>query len=203
MSEAAKRAIDLGVAVAGIALLSPVILGLGIVIRLSSGPPVLFVQERVGRGGRHFSICKFRTMRVDHDGGTVSASGDARVTRIGRHLRKLKLDELPQLWNVIRGDMSLVGPRPEVPEYVARWPASDRDIILSVRPGITDPASLFLRNEGEMLARVSDPERYYVDVLLPYKCTIYRQYVESRSCSGDLGLVMKTAWTLMGLRRPV
>ena len=139
-------------------------------IRWDSPGPVFFRQERVGRFGRPFRIHKFRTMRVNAEqAGQLTVGADVRITRIGAFLRAHRLDELPQLIDVFLGDMSLVGPRPEVPRYVAHYPAALRDVVLSVRPGITDPASLRFRNESEQLAAAADPEREYIEVILPAK----------------------------------
>lgn len=193
LSPAIKRGVD--VALSGVALvaLSPLLGALGAAVRLDSQGPAFFRQERVGLNGRTFRIHKFRTMRTTHDGRLVSATGDARVTRVGRFLRKSKLDELPQLIDVLRGDMSLVGPRPELPVYVAQWAPELRPIILSVRPGITDPASIEFRNEADELALAPDPEAYYVDELLPRKTAAYVEYVRTRSTVRDLAVLAKTA----------
>jgi lipopolysaccharide/colanic/teichoic acid biosynthesis glycosyltransferase len=137
--DAAKRALDLALAATGLVVTAPALVLIALLIRRSSADPVIFRQERVGRYGRPFHIHTFRTLRVDAPGPLVTASGDGRVTRVGGVLRRTKLDELPQLWDVLRGEMSLVGPRPEVPTYAALWPAAERETILSVRPGITDP----------------------------------------------------------------
>lgn len=188
----AKRAFDLVVALPALIAVSPVLAVLGIAIRLDSPGPVMFRQERIGRGGTPFRIHKLRTMRTGEPGRLVSTSTDDRITRVGRFLRKSKLDELPQLIDVVLGTMSLVGPRPEVPRYVALWPADARAEILSVRPGITDPASIVLRDESDQLAGADDPERYYVDVLLPQKAEMYRQYVRSRSLRGDVAILLRT-----------
>ncbi|MFB9071555.1 sugar transferase [Citricoccus parietis] len=172
---------------------SPALAVVAVTIKATSPGPVLFTQERVGQYGRTFKIHKFRTMRPDHDGLAVSGTGDPRVTRIGTILRKTKLDEIPQFYDVLRGDMSLVGPRPEVPEYVAQWPTEMRPIILSVKPGITDPASIEFRNEGDELALARDPESHYVDSILPRKAAAYVDYVQRRSLVGDLKILGNTA----------
>lgn len=176
----------------GLVLLSPLLLVVALAIRLDSPGPVLFRQTRVGLHGRHFRIHKFRTMRVDAAGPAVSATGDARVTRVGRLLRRTKIDELPQLLDVLRGEMSLVGPRPEVPHYVSLWPEDLRPVILSVRPGITDPVTVSLRNESELLVNAQDPEIFYVQELLPVKVLRYAEYVEERSFGGDLRVIWDT-----------
>jgi lipopolysaccharide/colanic/teichoic acid biosynthesis glycosyltransferase len=188
----AKRGFDL--IVSGLVLLVawPLFVVLAAAVRIDSKGPALFRQERVGLHGEVFRIHKFRSMKVDHRGGLVSATGDSRVTRMGRFLRKSKLDELPQILDVFIGHMSLVGPRPEVPKYVDMWPADRRQVILSVRPGITDPASIALRNEADELAAAEDPERHYVESLLPRKTAIYVDYVNNRSFAGDLAVIART-----------
>lgn len=176
----------------GLVLLSPLLLAVAIAILLDSPGPVFFRQTRVGLHGRHFRIHKFRTMRVDAAGPAVSATGDSRVTRVGRLLRRTKIDELPQLLDVLRGEMSLVGPRPEVPQYVSLWPEDLRPVILSVRPGITDPATVQLRDEADILAQSQDPERVYIEELLPLKTREYARYVQTRSFVGDLKTIAAT-----------
>ncbi|XKH53508.1 sugar transferase [Citricoccus nitrophenolicus] len=188
-----KRVLDTVVSAAALVVTSPALAVVAVTIKATSPGPVLFTQERVGQYGRTFKIHKFRTMRPDHDGLAVSGTGDPRVTRIGAILRKTKLDEIPQFYDVLRGDMSLVGPRPEVPEYVAQWPTEMRPIILSVRPGITDPASIEFRNEGDELALARDPESHYVDSILPRKAAAYVDYVQRRSLVGDLKILGNTA----------
>lgn len=189
----AKRVFDVAVSGAALVALSPAFGVVSLVIRLDSRGPAFFRQERVGLNGRTFRIHKFRTMRTSHDGRLVSVTGDSRVTRVGRFLRKSKLDELPQLIDVLRGEMSLVGPRPEVPVYVAQWSPDVRDLILSVRPGITDPASIEFRNEADELALASDPEAYYVEELLPRKTAAYAEYVRTRTIVTDLSVLARTA----------
>ncbi|HRC13892.1 MAG TPA: sugar transferase [Dermatophilaceae bacterium] len=190
----AKRAFDVVVSGAMLAVLSPALVVIAALIKRDDPRgPVMFTQERVGLGGIPFRIHKFRTMRPDAPGLQVTSHGDPRVTRIGAILRKTKLDELPQLWDVLVGRMSLVGPRPEVPKYVGLWPEQHRDLILSVRPGITDPASVRWRNESEELAQAADPEAHYVEVLLPQKAAMYAEYVRTRSFWGDLVVLIRTA----------
>lgn len=189
---AAKRALDIAVAVPALVLLAPLGVVIAVAVRVESRGPVFFRQERVGRGGRVFRIHKFRSMRVDASGPSVTVGGDPRVTRVGAFLRSWKLDELPQLIDVVRGTMSLVGPRPEVPEFVALWPADARDIVLSVRPGITDPATVALRDEERLLAAATDPLEYYTTVLVPRKLRLYVAYVENRTAAGDLRLLLDT-----------
>jgi len=195
-----KRLFDVLVATAGLLVLGPLMLLLALVVRLDSPGPALFRQERVGRGGRPFTVLKFRTMRVAEsvgEGRQITVGGDPRITRTGGLLRSSKLDELPQLINVLWGDMSLVGPRPEVPRYVALYPADASAEVLSVRPGITDEASLEFRDESALLARAADPERAYIEDVLPRKIALYRQYVRSRSFVGDLRILIRTVAVLL------
>lgn len=187
-----KRLADIFVSGLGLLVGAPICGVIAVVIRSSSSGPILFRQNRVGLNGKEFVIHKFRTMRTDHSGIAVSTSSDPRVTRVGTILRRTKLDELPQLWDVFRGEMSLVGPRPEVPEFVALWPDDLRPLILSVRPGITDPASIHYRNEAEELASAADPQKHYVEEILPRKAKMYAQYVKTQSMAGDLGILLQT-----------
>ena len=194
----AKRLFDLLLSASGLALLAPVLLLVAVWIRLDSSGPALFRQERVGRAGRLFTIHKFRTMRVDGAGLGLTVGRDARITRAGECLRRYKIDELPQLWDVLRGAMSLVGPRPDLPQYVARYPAALRDVVLSARPGITDPASLAFRHEAELLAKAADPEREYVERILPAKLQLSADYVRQASLWTDMRLIGRTALLLFG-----
>jgi lipopolysaccharide/colanic/teichoic acid biosynthesis glycosyltransferase len=188
-----KRSVDVLGAAVGSVLLSPVLLAVAVLIRFREGAPVLFRQERVGRDGTTFRILKFRTMRVSRPGDPeVTVAGDDRVTEIGRVLRRTKLDELPQLFNVLKGDMSLVGPRPEVAQYVADWPEDARQVVLSVRPGITDPASLEHFDEEALLAQYADPLEAYKTVVTPRKLAMYQRYVASQSFAGDLKIIIAT-----------
>ena len=190
----AKRLFDIVCAGIGLLLLSPLLLAVAVWVKLDSPGPVMFRQERVGRFGATFRIHKFRTMRVDAPrlGPQITVGDDARITRSGRWLRASKVDELPQLWDVLRGAMSLVGPRPEVPRYVALYPSELRELVLSVRPGITDPASLSFRNESELLARAEDPEREYVEVVMPMKLRLAADYVRNATLGGDIRLILAT-----------
>ncbi|WP_107705059.1 sugar transferase [Nocardioides allogilvus] len=188
-----KRSIDVLGAAVGSILLSPLLLVIAALIRVREGAPVLFRQERVGRDGRTFRILKFRTMRVSQPGAPeVTVAGDERITDIGRVLRRTKLDELPQLFNVLKGDMSLVGPRPEVEQYVADWPEDVRRIVLSVRPGITDPASLEHFDEEALLAQYADPIEAYRTIVTPKKLEMYQRYVAAQSLAGDLKIIIAT-----------
>jgi lipopolysaccharide/colanic/teichoic acid biosynthesis glycosyltransferase len=186
-----KRAFDLAVSTVALALLALPLVLLGLAVRLDSPGPALFLQERVGRGGRIFRIWKLRTMTVNASGSLITPAGDRRVTRLGRLLRRCKLDELPQLVNVWLGDMSLVGPRPEVPRYVARYTDEQRQL-LTIRPGITDPASIRFRHEDDVLARFADPERAYVEVVLPLKLDLALEYLRERSLGRDLTVILRT-----------
>lgn len=192
-----KRCLDVAVALLGLALLWPFGLLVALAIRLDSPGPALFRQERVGLQGRLFRIHKFRTMRVDGTDPLVTAGRDTRITRVGRVLRRHKLDELPQLIDVLVGDMSLVGPRPEVPRYMALYPPEARRLILSVRPGITDPASIAFRNEEALLAAAPDAERAYIDAIMPLKQRYYLDYVAHRSLAQDLRILLRTAAVLL------
>jgi lipopolysaccharide/colanic/teichoic acid biosynthesis glycosyltransferase len=188
-----KRGFDLLVSTIALAILGLPLLALAILVRASSPGPALFRQPRVGRGGKPFHIWKLRTM-VDGAaslGPAVTVDGDPRITRLGRFLRKSKLDELPQLVNVWLGDMSVIGPRPEVPKYVSQYADEDR-LVLAVRPGITDAASIQFRDEEEVLARFSDRERAYLDEVLPRKLALARAYVRSQTFLGDLQLLFRT-----------
>ncbi len=197
-----KRLFDLICAGAGLVLLSPLLLVIALWIKLDSAGPVLFRQQRVGRFGVPFRIHKFRTMQDDASadapapGPQITVGADPRITRAGRVLRRHKLDELPQLLDVLAGTMSLVGPRPEVPRYVVLYPAALRDKVLSVRPGITDPASIAYRDESALLARAADPERAYVEQVMPAKLRAAAQYVDQRSLRGDLCVIVATLRTL-------
>ena len=192
-----KRVFDCVTAAIGLLLLSPVLLVLSLLVKLSSSGPVLYRQERIGRGGKPFHIAKFRSMFEDADncGPQITSAGDRRVTSVGRTLRRLKLDELPQLWNVLNGDMSLVGPRPEVPRYVECYSISQRKV-LTVRPGITDPASIAYRQEEQLLGAQPDPDRYYRDVVLPEKLSMNLQYVNRISFFYDLSLLLRTTGSM-------
>ncbi len=197
-----QRLFDIGFAALALVLLCPLLLALALWVRLDSPGPVLFRQRRVGRGGRLFVIYKFRTMHTDAEaaGLPLTVGTDARITRAGAWLRRSKVDELPQFLNVLRGDMSVVGPRPEVPRYVAQYPADMRQTVLSVRPGITDLASIAFRNENELLACSPDPERTYVEQILPTKLRYAQQYVRTRSLWLDLRIIAWTVQAVLGMR---
>jgi len=200
----AKRLFDLFGAALALALLWPLLVGVALWIKLDSPGPVLFRQQRVGRRGRLFAIHKFRTMveGAPQLGPMLTVGADQRITRAGAFLRRSKLDELPQLLDVLSGHMSLVGPRPELPAYVAHYPADLRERVLAVRPGITDPVSLALADEGELLARAADPEREYVEVLLPRKLHAAAAYAEQANLATDLrviGRTLRVLWSRVSL----
>ena len=193
-----KRIFDIVMSGLGLIILSPLFLVLAIWIKLDSPGPVFYRQVRVGRHNKDFRIFKFRSMRVGSDKGSLVTIGgrDPRITRSGYFIRKFKLDELPQLINVFIGDMSLVGPRPEVRHYVDYW-TPEQMHVLDVRPGITDPASIKFRNENELLEKAEDPERYYIDVIMQEKIRLYLDYVEHHSFWGDIGLIFRTFWVVV------
>ena len=193
----AKRAFDLVGAVLALLLLSPLMLLVALWVKLDSPGAVFYRQERVGRFGVPFRIHKFRTMREGAGGLQITVGEDPRITRAGRFLRRTRLDELPQFIDVLQGTMSLVGPRPEVPRYVALYPAALRDRALAVRPGLTDPASLAFIDEAGLLAAAADPEREYVDRILPAKLQAAVAYAESASLLNDLAVLGRTALALL------
>ena len=187
-----KFIFDRMVSFIGLLILSPVLLVVAILIRVKMPEgPVLFRQTRVGQGGRLFTMYKFRSMTVNHDGSSVSVAGDARITPLGEKLRRYKLDELPELWNVLIGDMSFVGPRPDVPGYADALTGDDREV-LKLRPGITGPASLKYRDEEELLATVEDPQRYNDEVIFPDKVRLNRYYLHHYSFWVDLRMIFAT-----------
>jgi len=189
-----KRLFDLLGASLALLLLSPLMLAIAAAIKLDSRGPVFFRQQRVGRHGVLFRIHKFRTMVADapQRGPALTVGADARITRVGRWLRRTRLDELPQFIDVLAGHMSLVGPRPEVPQYVACYPAALRERALSVRPGITDPSSLLYLDESEQLARAADPEREYIEVILPRKLQCAADYAAQANLRSDFGVLLRT-----------
>ena len=177
-----------------LALLSPVLVVVAAWVRWDSPGPVFFRQTRVGRNGKLFRIYKFRTMHAQAamQGPAITVGADARITRAGHWLRRTKADELPQFINVLKGDMSVVGPRPEVPGYVAMYPESVRDHILSVRPGITDLASIEFRDESSLLGQSTDPERTYIEQILPIKLRYAAEYAQSHTLWGDFKIIART-----------
>ena len=189
-----KRIFDLFFVVPGLIVLAPVFLIIVLLIKLKDGGNVLFKQERVGKHGKLFKVLKFRTMVMNAEslGDKVTTGNDSRITPVGAVLRKYKLDELPQLINVLKGDMSLVGPRPEVPEYVEFYPEEIKKIVLSVKPGITDIASIEFVNENELLSDSKDPVADYKNKVLPIKLAYNVDYVNGRSMWMDFSLIFKT-----------
>ena len=195
----AKRLFDLLLSSLGLAVLALPLALVALEIRLDSPGPVFYRQVRVGLRGREFRIHKFRTMAHDPGdrGPQLTVGLDARITRVGAFLRRTKLDELAQLFDVFEGTMSLVGPRPEVPRYVALYPAALREKVLSVRPGITDFASIEYRDESTLLARSADPERTYREVILPTKLALQARYVDRSGLGTDLVLIGRTVWAII------
>jgi len=189
-----KRIFDLFFVIPGLLILAPVLLIIALIIKLKDGGNVLFKQIRVGQYGKNFEVLKFRTMVLNAEklGNKVTTGDDPRITPIGHVLRKYKFDELPQLINVLKGEMSLVGPRPEVPEYVEFYPDDVRNIVLSVPPGMTDRASIEFVNENELLSGAEDPVNDYKNKVLPIKLDFYVDYVEQRSLYLDFTLIIKT-----------
>ena len=189
-----KFLFDRIVSFCGLLFLWPVLLVVAILIRIKMpGGPVLFTQKRVGRNGKLFTMYKFRSMTVAHSGSSISVAGESRITPLGAKLRKYKLDELPELWNVLIGDMSFVGPRPDVPGYADNLKGQDR-LILKLRPGITGPASLKYANEEEILAQVSDPIKYNDEVIFPDKVKINLDYYYNHTFVGDIRLIFQTVF---------
>lgn len=187
-----KNLFDRSVSFFGLLFLSPVLLVTAILIRVKMpGGPVIFRQKRVGRYGRLFTMYKFRSMMVSHSGSSVSVKGESRITPLGAKLRKYKLDELPELWNVLIGDMSFVGPRPDVPGYADKLEGEDRRMLL-LKPGITGPASLKYRNEEELLAEQDDPQKYNDEVLFPDKVRINIEYLDNWSFWYDIKIIIYT-----------
>jgi len=199
----AKRGFDFVSSLLGLLILAPLFGLIALWIKLESPGPVFFRQERVGLQGRLFRIHKFRTMRVavETQGPQITIGADPRITRAGAFLRKHKLDELAQLIDVLSGRMSLVGPRPEVPRYIGCYPGEVRAKVLSVRPGITDWASLHFKEESTLLAAAREPERAYIEQVLPIKQKYYLEYVERRSFSGDIKILISTVTALFGRSR--
>ena len=192
-----KRIFDFIAAVAGIIILSPMFLAIAAWIKLDSRGPVFFRQPRVGKDGVMFDIIKFRTMTDDSHDALLTLGHDRRITQAGKFLRRHKLDEFPQLFNVIGGTMSLVGPRPEVPRYVDCYPPEVREVVLSVRPGITDWASIYYKEENSLLNRATDPEQAYLETILPAKLKYNLRYVNERSFWNDVQIIFTTLRALV------
>lgn len=191
-----KRLFDMVCAALGLLVLSPVLLLCALLVGLTSPGGVLFRQERVGKDGVPFTIYKFRSMRKDNAGLKISTSSDSRITPVGRVLRKTKLDELPQLWNVLKGDMSFVGPRPEVREYTDLYTPEQRQVLL-VRPGITGLASIRYRNENDLLSASTDPNRTYIEEVMPAKLALDLEYIPRACVSYDVRLILETLVTVV------
>ena len=198
---AIRRLLDAGIAITLLVLLSPALLFAAVLVLFTSRGSLFYRQKRVGRDGHLFDICKFRTMQTgaDRHGPSVTSADDCRITSAGRFLRRSKLDELPQLWNVVRGDMSLVGPRPQVPRFVDCFEPSLRRIVLHVRPGITGPTALHFRHEEPLLADKPDRENFYIEQILPVKLQMDAEYVRNRSLRNDLRILFQTAWMFSGV----
>lgn len=193
INSAIKRIFDFVVSLIGIIIISPILLIVAISIKLDSEGSVLFLQKRIGKDGKPFNIYKFRTMVTNAEklGAQITVGKDNRITRVGAFLRKYKIDELPQLFNVLKGDMSLVGPRPEVPKYVELYTEEERRV-LEVRPGITDLASIRYRDENDILGKVENPEEYYIKVIMKDKLKLNLEYIEKSNVFYDIYLIIKT-----------
>jgi lipopolysaccharide/colanic/teichoic acid biosynthesis glycosyltransferase len=192
--EALRSVLDRLTAALLLIAFSPILLVVSVLVKLTSKGPIFFRQDRVGKNGKNFRIVKFRTMlqNAESMGPQVTSADDKRMTKLGRVLRATKLDEYPQLWNVLVGEMSLVGPRPQVPRYVNRFDPKDREIILSVLPGITGPTAIKFRHEERILEGKANREQFYIDVLLPVKCAIDVEYVRGRTLGGDIKILFQT-----------
>ena len=196
-----KRLFDLGLSLLGLVVLAPLFLIIGSLVFICDGRPVLFSQHRVGKSGSKFRLVKFRTMKEPHGSGNglFEPGNNSRVTSVGKFLRKTKLDELPQLINVLKGDMSFVGPRPEVEKWTAYYPEK-WEKVLTVKPGITDQASIEFRNEEEILSESADPESTYLNVILPRKLDLCIEYVDNHTFRGDLRLILLTIGSIIGIK---
>jgi lipopolysaccharide/colanic/teichoic acid biosynthesis glycosyltransferase len=194
-----KRLFDFAASSFGLILLTPIFILAALWIKIDSRGPIFFRQERVGFQGSFFRIHKFRTMVLDAEkkGKQITVGADSRITIVGSFLRKYKVDELPQLIDVFVGDMSLVGPRPEVPKYIDCYSDDEKHDVLSVKPGITDNASIEFRDESELLANSKDPEAAYINEVLPKKIALYRKYVKERSFFGDVAIIFKTIFLVL------
>lgn len=192
-----KRLFDVLATTLGLLAISPLMIIIAVIIAVVDGLPIIFRQERIGRNGAPFRIFKFRTMGKSSElqGRQLTVSDDPRITSIGRWLRRSKLDELPQLFNVLRGEMSLVGPRPEVPHYVKHYSEAQK-AVLALCPGITDPASVKFREESTILTRYSDPEKVYLREIMPEKIRLNLDYAQRRTLASDIGIILMTLWLL-------
>ncbi|MBC2852535.1 sugar transferase [Cetobacterium sp. 2G large] len=194
-----KRLFDLVLSICGILFLLPFFIIVSILIKLDSDGDVIFKQIRVTKNGKEFKIFKFRTMRPNTEKqGQITIGADNRITSIGRFLRKTKLDELPQLFNIVIGDMSFVGPRPEVPKYVAMY-TEDQKEILKVRAGITDYASIYFSNESEILGKQREPEKFYIEKIMPYKIELNKKYIKEAGLITDIKIIFLTIFKVAGL----
>ena len=192
MRNVVKEIFDRFFAFIGLIVSLPVMLVIAVLIKIKMPDgPVIFKQQRVGQGGKLFTIYKFRTMKVNHSGSPISVAGEDRITPLGRFLRKYKLDELPEFWNILKGDMSFVGPRPDVPEYMLNLQGEDRKI-LELKPGLTGPATLKYANEEEILAKVENPKEYYDKVIFPDKVKINLNYYYNHNLWTDIKIILKT-----------
>jgi len=195
-----KRIFDFSFALIGLLVFIPILILVSLIIKVKMPGPVFFIQQRVGARGKLFKMVKFRSMAMDHHGNTISVKGEKRITPLGSRLRRYKIDELPELWNVLIGNMSFVGPRPDVPGYADKLEGDDR-IVLSIRPGITGPASLKYSNEEELLSKVEDHQKYNDEILYPDKVRINKNYIKYWSLGLDIKIII---YTLLGkkLREP-
>jgi len=187
---AGKRIFDVFVSFMSIVVLSPILIIVAIIIKLNSKGPILYKQLRIGLNGKPFYIYKFRTMEMnaDKNGPLITSASDLRITRVGRFLRKTKLDEMSQLFNVLKGEMGIVGPRPEVPKYVKLY-TDEQERVLTIKPGMTDPATVYFRNEEKLLANADDKESFYINEIMPTKLKLYLQYVDNMSVIYDIKLI--------------
>ena len=197
-----KRLVDICVSAVGLVALSPLFALVAVAIRIEDAGPAFYLQPRVGHGGALFQIRKFRSMKVLQERGSpeITIAGDPRITRVGRFLRRFKIDELPQLWNVLVGEMSLVGPRPETPSLFEQYSPDQQAAMLSLRPGVTDWASLLMTNESELLAAAPDPSAFYRERVLPLKCELWRCYGNEAGILTDLRILMATVWAILAPR---
>lgn len=185
------RAVEIGMSIFGLTVTAPFLAAAAVLIKLDSRGPILFRQKRVGRNGKPFTLLKLRTMRANMDGALVTISHDSRITRVGRLLRRTKIDELPELWNILRGEMCIVGPRPEVPELVDSNDPLWQEV-LEVNPGLTDPVTLRLRNEEQLLAEADGEEGFYENVLQPFKLRGYASFLRDRTWKTDVKIILGT-----------
>lgn len=194
-----KRLFDLVLSICGILFLLPFFIIVSILIKLDSPGDIIFKQTRVTKDGKEFKIFKFRTMRPDTEKqGQITIGADNRITSVGNFLRKTKLDELPQLFNIVMGDMSFVGPRPEVPKYVAMYNKNQKEI-LNVRAGITDYASIYFSNESEILGKQKEPEKFYIEKIMPYKIELNKKYIKEAGLITDIKIIFLTIFKVAGL----